>query len=383
MSLYKRGDVYWSYIWINNKRHGRSLKTGNKQQAMRREVEFRDELDVGRHGKSNLKPEMRFAELSTRFLGSGFAKPYHVERLDQLLPYFGDTPLNEITKPIAAEFRRSRVSGGVTDSTVNHDIGVLRRILFYALDEGILLSNPLSRIRMTGIRRIRQPVLSIDEEALLIDAAASHLQPLIIAALDTGMRRGELFAQLGEDIDLHRKVLYVTHSKTAGGEQREIPLTARMVELLKGLPRCGLVFTYHGNRLDKLRRSWQTAVKKARIRPMLFKHLRHTFNTRLMEAGVIQDVRMALMGHSQGRPRTTNDIYTHIELPMLRQAIQRLESWTGDQQAEIASQEKGDEQQNSSTTERRSHAESNSEGNGRSNPGAYFQAARPNELGSS
>ena len=98
MSLYKRGGVYWSYIWINNVRHGRSLNTGNKQEAIRREIDFRDELDIRRHKKSNINPEMRFADLATRFLGSGLVKPYHIDRIEQLLPYFGDMPLNEITK---------------------------------------------------------------------------------------------------------------------------------------------------------------------------------------------------------------------------------------------------------------------------------------------
>lgn len=346
MSLYKRGGVYWSYIWINNVRHSRSLNTGNKQEAIRREIDFRGELDIRRHKKSNVNPEMLFSELATQFLGSSLVKPYHIDRIEQLLPYFGDTPLCEITKPLTEEYRRDRIrTRGIKDSTVNHDVGVLRRILFYALDNGILLTNPLSRVRMAQIRRIRQPVLSVEEEPPLIAAAAFHLKPLIIAAVDTGMRRGELFAQRAEDVDLVRKVLYVTHSKTAGGEQREIPLTARMVELLKDMPKSGLVFTYQGNRLDKLRRSWMTAVKNAGIRPLLFKHLRHSFNTRLMEAGVIQDVRMSLMGHSQGRPRTTNDIYTHVELPMLRQAIQKLEVWIVAQQEAIAKEKENEQQQ--------------------------------------
>jgi len=115
MSLYKRGGVYWSYIWINNIRHGRSLHTGSKQEAIRREIDFRNELDINRHKKSNINPEMRFATLATRFLGSSLAKPYHVDRLEQLLPYFGDSPLNEISKPLAEEYRRYRIrKAGVT-----------------------------------------------------------------------------------------------------------------------------------------------------------------------------------------------------------------------------------------------------------------------------
>jgi len=336
MSLYKRGGKYTSYICINNVRYARALGTGNKQEAVRREIEFRNELDARRSTKSNLEPEMRFAELATRFLGSGLATPYSTDRVKKLIRHFGDTPLNEIGKPLANEYRRMRVqTEKVTDATVDHDLGVFRRVLFYALDEGILLSNPLSRVRMSGLRRVRRPVLSLEEEPLLIEAAAAHVKPLIISGLDTGMRRGELFSQLAEDVDLYQKTLAVTHSKTRGGELRIIPLTGRMVTLLSTMPRKGLIFTFRAAKLETLRGSWWTAIRNSGIRPIQFKQLRHTFNTRLMCAGVIEDVRMELMGHSQGRPRSTNSIYTHIDLPILRQAIRRLEDWTAEQLKEI------------------------------------------------
>jgi hypothetical protein len=61
--------------------------------------------------------------------------------------------------------------------------------------------------------------------------------------------------------------------------------------------------------------------------------LRHTFNTRLMEAGVLQEIRMALMGHSSGSK--VHSIYTHIELPAKRKAIRLLESWVNQQQEEL------------------------------------------------
>src|SRR5207245_3286072 len=63
----------------------------------------------------------------------------------------------------------------------------------------------------------------------------------------------------------------------------------------------------------------------AGIRYFRFHDLRHTFNTRLMEAGVLQDVRKALMGHSSGEE--VNSLYTHVELPVKREAIRKLEAW--------------------------------------------------------
>jgi integrase len=341
MSLYKRGGVWWSYIWIHGVRHGRSLKTSNKREATLREREFQEELDTRRHKQIRLNPEMSFAELATKFVSSASFKPYHNNQLRSLLPYFGKTPLTELNRIQADTYRRYRKNrDGVVDATVNRDLETMRRILFFAVDSGILLMNPMSRVQMVRARRKRRPILSLEEEPKLIAAATEHLKPIIIAAIDTGMRRGELLSQKAEDVDLTRGVLYVTKSKTAGGEQREIPLTCRMQELLPTLPRSGLFFTYKGEQIVKLRRSWATAVKNSGIRPMLFKQLRHTFNTRLMEAGVIQDVRMSLMGHSQGTARTTNDLYTHVELPALREAIHKLEAWCADQTFRLKKEEK-------------------------------------------
>jgi len=359
MSLYKRGNVYWSYIWIHGVRHGKSLQTSSCREAERREMEFRSELDIRRHRHTDLNPEMPFSQLAAGFLDSAGVKQYHTERLKKLLPYFGTLPLNEITKLQADEFRRLRKNADeVTDSTVNRDLEALRHILFYAVDRGVLLTNPLSRVQMVRPRRQRKPVLSVEEEDRVIASAEPHLKPIIIAAIDTGMRRGELLAQRAEDVDLVRKVLGVTKSKTAGGEQREIPLTARMAELFSTLQAKGLLFTFKGKPIRKLRRSWATAIRRSEIRPLLFKHLRHTFNTRLMEAGVIQDVRNALMGHAQGRPRTTNDIYTHVEFPVLREAIEKLENWTAQQRSKLKKGEEADGRRDVRSSEERSSEES-------------------------
>ena len=67
---------------------------------------------------------------------------------------------------------------------------------------------------------------------MLLAAAKDHLRAMIIAALDTGMRRGEITSQRWEDIDFSRKLLFVTRSKTPEGESREIPLTERLHEYL-------------------------------------------------------------------------------------------------------------------------------------------------------
>jgi integrase len=191
-------------------------------------------------------------------------------------------------------------------------------------------ANPLARMKMARERRIRRQVLSVAEEELLLEAAKDHLRMMTIIALDTGMRRGEITSQQWEDIDFSRR-LFVTRSKTPEGESREIPLTQRLSELLLGDRAAkGLVIGYQGQPVRIVKRSWKTALKNAGIRHVRFHDLRHTFNTRLMEAGVLQEIRMALMGHSSGSK--VHATYTHIELPVKRSAIQQLEQWKTQQQ---------------------------------------------------
>jgi integrase len=141
--------------------------------------------------------------------------------------------------------------------------------------------------------------------------------------------------QRWEHIDFTRRLLFVTHSKTAEGEAREIPLTTRLFALLSATPRTeGLVFEFKGHSILSVKTAWATAIRKAGIRHYRFHDLRHTFNTRLMEAGVMQEVRKALMGHSSGED--VHAIYTHVELPAKREAIRKLETWTDEQQEVLA-----------------------------------------------
>jgi integrase len=99
----------------------------------------------------------------------------------------------------------------------------------------------------------------------------------------------------------------------------------------------GFVFTRNGQPMSWIRKGFLGGIKRAGLRHFRFHDLRHTFNTRLMEAGVIQDVRMAIMGHSGGSK--VHSMYTHVELPIKRQAISQLEAWVNQQQQQPTEQE--------------------------------------------
>ncbi|MGH3429750.1 MAG: tyrosine-type recombinase/integrase, partial [Mycobacteriales bacterium] len=225
MSLYKRGGVYWAYVYMDGVRHAKSTGTGNRKLAEQILTSFKDELNLKRFGMTQLAPEMKFGELAARFLAVGSPRPFHIDRLKVLLPYWAEIPIGRITKPQTREYRQYRHSQRtLSDTTINRDLECLRHILFWAVDEGYLSANPLSRVPMVRPRRKPRMILSVAEEDKLLAAAAPHLRKIIIAAVDTGMRRGELLQQRWEHVDFDRHMLFVTHSKTPEGEAREVPL---------------------------------------------------------------------------------------------------------------------------------------------------------------
>ena len=348
MTLFRRGNVFWAYVYIDGVRHAKSTGTTNRRQAEQIEQHFKDELNLKRQGMSQLSPETTFGALAARFLAEGQPRPYHLDRLKVLLPYFGDTPIGRITKNLALAYRKYRhAEKQITDTTVNRDLEALRSMLFWAVDEGLLSTNPLSRVRMTRERKKPRFVLSVAEEELLLQSAAPHLRAIIIAALDSGMRRGEILTQRWEHVDFNREILYVTHSKTPEGESREVPLTGRLFELLHSQQKPeGLVFTFKGQPIRKIKTAWMAAIRRAGIRYYRFHDLRHCFNCRLMEAGVLQEVRKALMGHSSGED--VHSTYVHVELPMKRDAIRKLEAWVASQRKQLPQQ--GDDHEPTRTT---------------------------------
>lgn len=334
MSLFKRGDVWWSYFYKDGVRHQNSTGASSRRQAETIEAKLKEQVNNRRFQIVQADPNMTFGELVARFIASGSVRPHHLYHLKFLLPFFSETLVLRLTRSMTEEFRRARHAGkSIKEATINRDLSVLRHILYWAVDEQLLTANPLARMKMARERRTRRQVLSVAEEQLLLAAAKDHLRAMTIAALDTGMRRGEITSQLWEDIDFSRKLLFVTRSKTPEGESREIPLTERLLKhLLQHRKAEGLVFEYKDRPVRIVKRAWKTALKNAGIRHVRFHDLRHTFNTRLMEAGVMQEVRMALMGHSAGSK--VHAIYTHIELPVKRDAIRKLEAWVNQQRSQ-------------------------------------------------
>jgi integrase len=167
--------------------------------------------------------------------------------------------------------------------------------------------------------------LTVEEEGRVLAACGPWLRDIVQFALGTGMRMGETLSLSWRGVDLIRRTAMVFQSKN--GERRTIPVNQTVLSLLKEGEtlrslRTDLVFpstTHTPLEGGHLRRAFRLALKKARIEGFRFHDLRHTFATRLVQAGVELYKVQRLLGHKS--PMMTQR-YAHHYPESLREDVE-------------------------------------------------------------
>lgn len=201
-----------------------------------------------------------------------------------------------------AKWRDNRLKT-VGAATLHRDLSILSHLFTICNKEwGISVANPLQNIRKPSIKNARDRRLEEGEEARLLDALgdsgkgalANHwMRPLVIMALETAMRQGELLKINWQDVDL--KKAYVHLADTKNGTSRDVPLSSKAKEVLNALPRSisGKVFNTTQSAVVQ---SWARACKRAEIEGLTFHDLRHEATSRLAEKLALHEL-MKVTGH--------------------------------------------------------------------------------------
>jgi len=173
-------------------------------------------------------------------------------------------------------------------------------------------------------KRVRY-LLDDEEQRLLsvLTGARGHLLPLVVLAIGTGMRRGDLFNLMWEKVDFQRGLIYVPNSKT--GRDYAVPMNEDVKAVLQQIRSTirgdGYVFFNPDTAkpYKDVKKAFATACRLAGIANLHWHDLRHTFGTRLAEAGFSEATIADLMGHSD--PQTTRR-YTHATNRAKRAAVE-------------------------------------------------------------
>jgi integrase len=200
---------------------------------------------------------------------------------------------------------------------VNYHLQILFRIFSLAVERREISAedNPCKRVKFLDEDNRRTRYLLDEEEPRLFEQLVgerAHLRPMIIVAVGTGMRLGDQLGLRKGQVDFQRNVINVPNAKT--GRDYPVPMNREVREALLGLARESREVEYlfvnprTGRPYTCIKRSFAGACAAAKIKGLRWHDLRHTFGTRLAQAGCSEATIAELMGHTD--PKTTRR-YTH------------------------------------------------------------------------
>ncbi len=262
----------------------------------------------------------------------------NIKRIERNFSNLFPRPLSEINSWVIETWRTERLKSGISKVTVNRDVAAIKGVISKAVEWEIIPYSPLAKVKPLKVQSLgKVRYLTDSEEASLkenlnvrdrkiINERASgnewrkvrgyeslpnligckyadHLTPIVLLALNTGLRKGELFNLNWSDINLKEKTLTVQGKTSKSGETRYIPLNADALTILKQWQEqnknSGYVFpAKDGKRLGNIQTSWENVIKESKIKNFRFHDLRHSFASKLVMKGVPLNTVRDLLGHA-------------------------------------------------------------------------------------
>lgn len=334
MGLAKRGNTWWMSFMYRGQQIRRSTGTSDKRLAEAILSKVKVQIIEGRFFEKQEAQERTLAELLDRYASEHAARRANHRReltsIQNLTGFFGNPKLDHITPKLIVAYKNKRYTDGVKPATINRELATLKKAFNLARREWEWCAdNPVCRVSMERENNTRDRWLTVEEEQRLLQAVSPWLRDVIIFAVNTGMRMGEILALTWAGVDLFRRTVTVFRSKN--GERRTIPVNSVVLEVLtrKHAMRSRITdVVFHSQAetvLDgsNIRRGLNAALKAAKIQDFHFHDLRHTFATRIVQAGVDLYKVQRLLGHKS--PIMTQR-YAHHYPESLREGVEALEA---------------------------------------------------------
>ena len=318
--IYKRNKIFWiRYAGLD----GRTVYESSGS------TKFKDAEDLLIKRKQTIKegkqPELKkianctFRELVEKYLSwmEGRHRSAHDKRyrINLMLSDFGNLPLRHFNTLLVEQYQTDLINRGFKPAGVNKRISILKAMFTKAVDWNMVEEGTLKHVRKVKMleennKRLR--FLSKEECQELINLCDPHLRPIVITALNTGMRKSEILNLKWDNVDL--KHGFILLDRTKNGERREIPINDTLRRTLQGITRrLDIPYVFYdsvsGKPYQDVKHSFHTALRRAGIRDFRFHDMRHTFASHLVMAGVDITTVKELLGH---KTLTMTLRYSHL-----------------------------------------------------------------------
>lgn len=254
-------------------------------------------------------------------------------RINGLLkPYFADKPLHEFARKDIETFIAKRQQSGVTVASTNRELCRLRNMISVAVEWGFLESNPVA-----GLKQERETVeeadfLTKEEVSRLLSVCEERIRPLLVTAVYTGMRWGELMKLEWRDVDFGRAFLTVRDTKNS--ETHYVPMNPAVRQALGDhrktqAQQAGKIVTVvfpnpeTGKAWTGIRKTFFSALRDAGVeRHFTFHGLRYTTASHLTMSGVDLRTVAKILGHKDLKMTMR---YAHLAPDFLQGAVEQLD----------------------------------------------------------
>ena len=333
--LFKRGDIYHAYISYVSEtgervRFRESTGRVAEQDAIKHCIERIAELQKkDKQQASGELPSITIKEAFGRYFlekGQFNTRPKQtLTRLNNIKNDIGVEYLHQITET-AINALISKYRTTLSNSTINRYLALISVILNVAEFEWRVKTYRLKMQRF----KLKEPAENIkflkdwNHAQRIIDGAADHLKPIIYTALYTGLRESNILNLKWENIDFKNNTINikVKDKNKDGGKNLSIPMIDKLKEILQALPReSEYVFTYKGDRIKDIKKSWHTALKNANIPYTNFHTLRHTCATWLLKKTGNLKLTQQVLGHADIK---TTVKYAHVLDDEKRNALEEV-----------------------------------------------------------
>jgi integrase len=338
MGLYKRNNskFWWMKYTLNGKRISESTKTSNRKLAEKIYAKRQVECVEGMWFDTGTK-RRTFKEMITKYETEYLCRKKYPARdksiLKNLENYFGGrTALRGIDNLIGGY--ESHRSPDAMPATVSKELALLRRMFNLAIKWRWVSENPVDLIEMPHVKNERIRFLSEDEYKRLFEALDNPempvwLKPIIITALNAGLREGNILRLRWSQVNLFSRLISIKGAEMKNRENLGLPLTQEAFQTfmrLHKVRRIGTDLVFHDEGKEiypvKLQRAMRKVCKLAEIEDFRFHDLRHTFASYLRQKGVDLHTISKLLGHKDIR---MTQRYSHLSVENLREAVSVLD----------------------------------------------------------